>query len=182
MELKEAIENRRSIRKFDQTKLEKHIIEEIIHDGTLAPSAKNRQPWKFIVIQNEQIKNSIVEEMMKEVENRIHMGKNKGSIEETAKAMKQAPCLVMIFNIEPHNCISDIQSIGACIENMCLSATDKGLGSLWINDIYEIEDKLKNLLHQEEHQLVAGLALGYSLQSPKPRPRKSIEEVMEIIE
>ena len=45
------IENRRSIRKYKPDEIERKLIEEIIYSASLAPSAKNRQPWKFIVYQ-----------------------------------------------------------------------------------------------------------------------------------
>lgn len=44
-----AIEDRRSIRKYKNTDIPRHMTEEIIRSGILAPSSKNRQPWKFIV-------------------------------------------------------------------------------------------------------------------------------------
>ena len=47
------IENRRSIRKYKPDEIERKLIEEIIYSASLAPSAKNRQPWKFIVYQGE---------------------------------------------------------------------------------------------------------------------------------
>ena len=43
------IENRRSIRKYRSDEIDRKLIEEIIYSATLAPSAKNRQPWKYIV-------------------------------------------------------------------------------------------------------------------------------------
>ena len=45
----EAIQNRRSIRKFQKTPLPRAVLEQILKAGTLAPSSKNRQPWQFIV-------------------------------------------------------------------------------------------------------------------------------------
>ena len=48
------IENRRSIRKYKADKINKELIEDIIYSATLAPSAKNRQPWKFIVYQGKE--------------------------------------------------------------------------------------------------------------------------------
>ena len=47
----QEIENRRSIRKYKPDAVSKEILEHIIYSATLAPSAKNRQPWKFIVYQ-----------------------------------------------------------------------------------------------------------------------------------
>ena len=48
------IENRRSIRKYKPDEIERKLIEEIIYSASLAPSAKNRQPWKFIVYQGKE--------------------------------------------------------------------------------------------------------------------------------
>ena len=56
------IENRRSIRKYKSDAIERKLIEEIIYSASLAPSAKNRQPWKFIVYQGEE-KDKLVEVM-----------------------------------------------------------------------------------------------------------------------
>lgn len=47
--MQEAIKNRRSIRKYKDTPVSREQIVEILHAGMLAPSSKNRQPWKFIV-------------------------------------------------------------------------------------------------------------------------------------
>ena len=50
----QEIENRSSIRKYKADKINKELIEDIIYSATLAPSAKNRQPWKFIVYQGKE--------------------------------------------------------------------------------------------------------------------------------
>ena len=50
----QEIENRRSIRKYKVDKINKELIEDMIYSATLAPSAKNRQPWKFIVYQGKE--------------------------------------------------------------------------------------------------------------------------------
>ena len=45
----EEIKNRRSIRKYKQTEIPAEIIHQIIQAGRLAPSGKNKQPWKFLI-------------------------------------------------------------------------------------------------------------------------------------
>lgn len=50
----QEIENRRSIRKYRIDKADRKIIEEILYSATITPSAKNRQPWKFIVYQGDE--------------------------------------------------------------------------------------------------------------------------------
>ena len=64
MELSEAIDKRKSIRKYQNKKINKNIIESLIDSARLAPSAKNRQPWSFVVVQDI-IKNKIAEMMIK---------------------------------------------------------------------------------------------------------------------
>ncbi len=66
---------------------------------------------------------------------------------------------------------------GASIQNLLLAATDKGIGSLWICDIYFAYPELSAWLG-EEGQLVAAVALGYPEESPAPRPRKPLEEIL----
>ena len=58
----QEIGNRRSIRKYKEDKISKKLLEEIIYSATLAPSAKNRQPWKFIVYQGKE-KEKLVEKV-----------------------------------------------------------------------------------------------------------------------
>ena len=52
MQLKEAIENRRSIRKYKDIEVPKELIEDLIECARLAPSAKNRQPWEFLIVKS----------------------------------------------------------------------------------------------------------------------------------
>lgn len=59
----QEIENRRSIRKYKADKINKELIEDIIYSATPAPSAKNRQPWKFIVYQGKE-KEKLVDVML----------------------------------------------------------------------------------------------------------------------
>ncbi|MCI8833119.1 MAG: nitroreductase family protein [Clostridia bacterium] len=85
MELKETIKNRRSIRKFKDTEISKKIIEDLIDYARLAPSAKNRQPWKFVIVTNT-IKNQIADIML-EKEN-----SSKISLERKRKSMEISRC------------------------------------------------------------------------------------------
>lgn len=181
MELKEIIKNRRSIRKFDTKKLDNSIIEEILYYGSLAPSGKNRQPWRFVVIQeDEELKNKIADIMISKAEEKIKNGESEGSIINTAKIMKEAPVFIAVFNSWNNKIInSNLQSIGACIENICLTATDMGIGSLWICDIDCAFKEVEDLLGINEISLVAGISLGYPLENPNARPRMNIDELIE---
>lgn len=63
MELKGTIQNRRSIRKYQNLDVPNELIEDLIECARLAPSAKNRQPWKFVIVKNT-IKNQIADIML----------------------------------------------------------------------------------------------------------------------
>lgn len=73
----------------------------------------------------------------------------------------------------------DNLSIGACVENMCLRATDLGIGSLWIRDTACVSEGIAKFLGHENMELNCALSLGYSDQSPKMRPRKNLEDIVE---
>ncbi len=162
------INNRRSIRHYINKKIDKRDLKKIINSGILAPSAKNRQPWHFIIIkENKELKNTIANML----ENKLPESAL------TSEVIRTCDSIIMIY-ADIENTILDVQSIGACIENMILKATDLNISTLWIGYTLEIEEELKELLNIEK-TLIATLALGYSDHNPKPRPRKTIEEVTE---
>ena len=64
MTITEGIEQRRSIRKYTEQEVEREKIEEVLRAALLAPSGKNRQPWKYLVYQSEE-KEKLLDEMEK---------------------------------------------------------------------------------------------------------------------
>ena len=186
MELTDVIKNRRSIRSFERKDIERNIVESILDCGRLAPSAKNRQPWYFIVISGN-MKNKIADMMIDyTIKNDDTIERKKmrceSSVNPTANVIKQAPILVLIFREKNENwIIGDNLSIGACVENMCLRATDLGIGSLWIRDTVYVADDVARMLGHEDMEFNCALALGYTNESPNPRPRKNLEEIVEWI-
>lgn len=180
----EAIENRRSIRNFKADKISKEIVEDILNCGRLAPSAKNRQPWYFVIVQDE-VKNKIADMMINYTINKDDTNERKkldcaSSVNPTANAMKQAPILVLVFREKNDNwIIGDNLSIGACVENMCLRATDLGIGSLWIRDIVYVSEDVAKMLGHGDLELNCAVSFGVPNQNPKQRPRKELKEIME---
>lgn len=181
--LMDIIKNRRSIRKYQIKEVSKDIIEEILDAGRLAPSAKNRQPWHFVVIQDKTRKNDIAELMeqyaekaeQEEYENQ-HC---KSSVKNTALAIKKAPVLILIFKNKDSNWeIGDNLSIGACIENMLLCATSLDIGSLWIRDTYCVNKEVSET-YGNSKELVCAVALGYSAEHPDMRPRKNLSTLVD---
>ncbi len=184
MELSEVIKTRRSIRKFKSDDVAREIIEDLINSARLAPSAKNRQPWEFLIVK-ENIKNEIADIMLEQekkskisLERKIYNANS--SVKTTAYIMKEAPVLILVFRLKDDNwIIGDLLSIGAAIEHICLRATDLGLGSLWIRDIVYTRDKITEFVNKDDKELISAISIGYSNESPKQRPRKQLTKVLE---
>ena len=93
------IENRRSIRKYRSDEIDRKLIEEIIYSATLAPSAKNRQPWKFIVYQGE-AKDKLVEVMR-----HVHIAKLNGRLcgAKRPHSVSEQPNFYQSLQSNPYN-------------------------------------------------------------------------------
>ena len=187
----QSIKDRRSIRKYQNKDVPRNMIEEIIQAGMLAPSSKNRQPWEFVVV-TDAAKADMLEAMQKGLEREKaspilpNSAKHIKAAEYTVSIMEQAPVVILIVNplgmaidkpITPEDRIYEIcnaQSIGAAIENMTLTATELGLGSLWVCDTYFVYRELKDWLHTDR-ELFASLVVGYADVAPSARPRKPID-------
>ena len=180
----DAIKDRRSIRRYRTDEVPRPYIEEILRAGTLAPSSKNRQPWKFTVVQGEAKKEML--HVMEDGLNRERINpllpesrKLLKGAEYTLSIMKQAPVIIFVTNRNGTDIREKMeQSVGAAIENMTLAATELGLGSLWICDTYFAYDELTEWLG-DAGALYVALAVGYADENPAPRPRKDISCVTE---
>lgn len=190
-----AILNRRSIRKYKENCVDKKIIEEILQAGSLAPSSKNRQPWRFLVVAGDAKKDMLRvmrEGLAREKERPLlpESARFYGGAEYTLQIMEQAPVVIFVVNplgidihhvLNPEERIYEIcnaQSIGAAMENMTLTATENGLGSLWICDTYFAYEELNRWLNVEG-ELAAAMAVGYADEAPSARPRKKLTDLVE---
>ncbi|AFS79304.1 nitroreductase [Gottschalkia acidurici 9a] len=180
-----AIRERRSIRKFQNKAVPRSEIEKILELATKAPSGKNRQPWKFVVLQNSK-KDDLVNLMNLALKLHKERKVNVGSLESSIGSINQASAVILVFNpfskseedYNHHRLLTDSQSIGAAVQTMILAAQDIELASLWICDIFYCDNEICSWLDRED-ELVAAVAIGYPDQYPHQRPRKSIEEITE---
>lgn len=185
MDTKNAIKERRSIRKFQDKIITTDVLEEVLELAIKAPSGKNRQPWRFVVLQGEK-KNELVMLMSNSAKIYKDNGMNIGSLETSINSINEAPVVILVFNgfsnfeedYNHYRLLTDTQSIGASIQTMILAAQDLGIGSLWICDIFYSHKEICSWLNRKD-ELVAAVALGYANQSPYPRSRKSVDEVTE---
>lgn len=192
----DSIERRKSIRKFKPEAVSKEIIDTIINAARLAPSAKNRQPWKYIAYisqEKENLLNVMERSLKKECETHDLLPDSQNDLPDafhTLKIMRAAPVIIIVMNTNGHDPfksigpdhriteICDTLSIGASIQNMLLKATDLNLGSLWIANTCFAYNGLTEFIGLQG-QLVGAVALGYADEQPSPRPRKKLSEILE---
>ena len=156
MELSNAIINRRSIRIYKPDKIDDSTIRKIIEAGTWAPSACNVQGWKFIVIDDSEIFNTLL----------------RHGAASFLKSTQQA-ILVLYENTTDNLEYSDyIQSASACIQNMLLMAYSLGIGTCWVNNLPEKRVVRKIFNIPESYDPIALVSLGYRVNSPNNRNRK----------
>jgi nitroreductase len=187
METIESIRARRSIRRFRSEPVPRDLIERVLDAAVQAPSAKNRQPWRFVVLEGAE-KEHLAHLMLQGAVYLKERGENVGSCEGSARVVAQAPATILIFNAahehdglifdHPIYNAPDIQSIGGMIQTMLLAAHDAGLGSLWICDVLFAYPLIRDWLGRRE-EMVAAVSLGYADESPGARPRTPWRDITE---
>lgn len=163
MDLNKTIYKRRSIRLFVDKKVEESKIKQIIESGIQAPSACNRQSWKFKILTDpEKIK-------------LVNIG--------GADFIKKAPVAILVAYPFSSDAYSDeIQSASACIQNMLLKATEIGLGSCWVCHL-PAKWRVRKLLNIPKHyNIIACPVFGYPQYKPKQMKRRYSYESFFIFE
>lgn len=184
----EAMKSRRSIRQFRSDPIDRRAVDAILEAAILAPSAKNSQPWRFTVISVEK-RDELLAVLRRGIANREAEGVELGSIRWTIRAMEQAPLSILVHNpegIHPWKArkeheswwdLATVQSVGAAIQNMLLAATELGLGSLWIADVWDAYPEIAKWLGTDA-QLVAAVSFGYTDAAPPMPARKPMADVV----
>ena len=181
MELDKAISSRKTIRKFKNQNVPNEYLYEIIQSAMLAPSAKNRQPWRFYILDDKQ-KEDITNMMYQwgEEYKDIHT-----SIKGSANQMKTANKAIMVFtpnyhstNKKIHYKKPDYLSLGAAIEHMNLKCFDLGLGCTWICDTLYVADEINEYLKLDDLEQVSTLIIGYPEEIPGRRERFPMDKLL----
>lgn len=166
------LKNRHSVRKFQEKKIEKDVLEQILLAGQLAPSGHNEQFNHFVVIQN---KDCLLETQKKINECFCAMETPDKTdsfyVPITKSKSNSYPCM---YNPAAFIIISNKRSSGnamadVCLamENMMLMATELQIGSCWVNQIRWLQDNptkidyLKTLGIPDDEVVCASLSLGY---------------------
>jgi nitroreductase len=164
-EVLRTIKNRRTIRRFKSDPSEDEKLQAILDAGRWAPSFSNLQPWRFIVIKDQKLKNALDKAARESV---LHLGIN------------EAPVIVLVCVDRRIDPLHAIEAGAAATQNMTLAATSLGLGAGWIG-IWgtEAEASIQKIFKLPETvRAVSLLPLGTPDESPEGH-RKPIEEFME---
>lgn len=168
MDVLEAFKGRRSIRAFKNQDVPVRIVEKLIDAARWAPSAGNIQPWEFIIIRKPDIKRRLAE----------------AALDQTF--IEEAPVVIVVCADEDRSSIRYgvrgkilycIQDTAAAIQNIHLAAYSLGLGTCWVGAFRE-EEVRKILKIPRGVRSIAIIPVGYPAESPPPRRRRPISQVV----
>lgn len=174
MDFSELVQKRYSVRNYDTRTVSRDKIDSCIEAARLAPSACNSQPWKFIVIDDSQLREKISDSAFKNIVDFNHFA-------------YRAPVLVLIVSerqkisarlggIIKRKNFSQMD-IGISAEHFCLQAADLGLGTCmlgWFN-----ENKVKRRLKIPANKRIElVIALGYSMDDSVPDKKRKPKDQM----
>ncbi len=188
MSVFDLISSRRSIRKYKADPIPEESLRKILQAGILAPSGNNRQTWKFYVVQGEK-RAEMIDRLKEGLDNRVKEGEDIAGAKHSFDIMAEAPVTVFVFRPnrtapwlagsqrQHFSDVVDVQSVGACIQNMLLMAEELGIGSLWICDVFSAYQELCDWLG-ESTEMIAAVSFGIADEHPAARKRKSFDEVV----
>ncbi|RKX68681.1 nitroreductase [candidate division WOR-3 bacterium] len=166
MDFYEVVRKRLSVRRYRPDPIPDEVLNRILEAGRLAPSAKNLQPWHFIVVKDERLRKELAVAC-----------RNQHFIAE-------AP-VVVCGCADRNRCYAKMGGIihsypvdlGIAMEHIILAATAEGLGTCWIGAFEEPE--VKRILAIPDHLTVVALTpIGYPAVQPQPRSRKPLDEIV----
>lgn len=176
-----AISERRSVRSYESKPVPKEIITKIIEAGNQAPSAMNSQPWRFVVVQGEELHKRLVKTAIVNSKQRLEFLKDtypdryqtilKRYEELEDPIYYSAPVIIFVIGF---GIFADLSCPLACL-NMMLAAHSLGLGSCWVHLgslVTDNEEIKKELELSEDEKIYGPIIMGYPQKYPEPPPKK----------
>jgi nitroreductase len=164
MDVMTAIQGRRSIRNYSSRDIEDNKLKKVLEAAKLSPSANNNQGWKFIVVKDKNTREKLT------------------TAAGGQKFVGQAPVVIVACGTDPERIMKCGQyrytvDLSIAVSYMMLEAYEQGLGTCWIGHFDENEVK-KILGIPDKVRVVAITPLGYPAETPAPRPRKQLSEIV----
>jgi nitroreductase len=160
----EAIKKRQSVRSYREKEIPEEVLQQILEAGRLAPSASNRQGWKFIVVKEESLRKKLVAAC------------------KNQKFVGEAPVVIAGCATNPGHIMSNGEhsyaiDLAIALDHMSLEAASLGLGTCWIGAFYQ--DQVKEILGvPEDVRVVALMPLGYPKGLGSKTGRKPLSEIV----
>jgi nitroreductase len=190
MELKEAINKRKSIRSFEYKKVPKRILRNLIAAGIKAPSSGNTQPWKFYIVTSKKIRDEISKIMAQALDlyksdlNKLSK-KLKIISTEFYSNMGNCPNLIFVYcKKDKEKKDRNIMGISCAVQNIMLSAIEEGLGTCWVGSFRGFEKALNKLLKiPKNEELISSILIGYPKKGfiPLKRKKKSLNQILKFV-
>lgn len=196
---KEAIENRRSIRKFKHDSIPENDLMEIINAARLAPSGCNAQPWRFKIVKDYDTKMKLSQAAYNQcfiaqapvviiccADVNGYLNGTVSGVQDLGKIGAVEESIVQILGKRAHDLKTvPMEQIGPqisfnvaiAIEHMVLRALDFGLGTCWVR-LLETQ-KINEIFGWDKNiYTVALLPIGYPLEVPSPRKRMELNDLL----
>ena len=164
MELKEAIEKRKSIRDYEDKPIPEDMLLRVLEAARLAPSGGNSQPWKFIVVRDGKRRQKLAQSAAGQT--------FVAEAPVVIAAVATKPKIVMMCEVPEY-----AVDLAIAVHHITLAAVDEGLGTCWIG-AFSQEEARGVLSVPEKYQIVALLPLGFTKQPEGPKTRKSLNEII----
>lgn len=180
MEVLEAIQNRRSIRRYQATPVDDKAVETVLEAARLAPSWANTQCWRFIVVRDEGNRNRIADTLF--------TSPDIGEKNPAENAIRSAPVLIVacaelaksgFYVSKPATDKGDwyMFDVALAMQNLVVAAHSLGLGTVHVGS-FDAREVASILKVPDGFCVVEMTPLGYPDQQPKPRPRKELAEIV----
>jgi coenzyme F420-0:L-glutamate ligase/coenzyme F420-1:gamma-L-glutamate ligase len=199
MDLHDFLRTRRSVRHFKQSPVSTKIIQKILETATYAPSAHNRQPWRFIVVTDEKAKHQLSTAMAvdfrRDLENdQLPEDEILSRLEKSHLRITSSPVIIFLcmdmsdMDVYPdaHRAAAEkimaIQSTANAGMQLLLAAHAEGLGCVWTCAPLFTPNTIKTTFQSSDSWEPQGMfLLGYPAETPQVRKRKSIIEISKFI-
>ena len=172
----EAIQHRRSVRNFQEKSIEDEKLNEILEAARLAPSGNNRQPWFFVVIKDETIK----EDVAVATNNQMWIASAPVVIVAVGDMCARSQDYAGLY-VDEETSSFDVKRIvrdtTIAVTHLLLEVDNQGLGACWCGAFSQAG--IRPVLNIPDDKFVlAVIPIGYPAEEPKEKPRKALEEII----
>lgn len=173
MDFDKLVLKRESVRKYTDKEIKKEDIIKCVEAARMTPSAHNSQPWTFIVVDEEELKNKVADTTFNTV---VRFNKFVPDAKVIVAVVIEKTHFAMVGSNKSDDEYNMID-MGAAVEHFCLQAADIGIGTCILG--YFNETKVKELLNVPDKKKVGLLiSMGYSpFESPRNKKRKEIDDM-----